>query len=74
LINFAKSDRTAPTGEEVKAVEEEAMSLAGCNDTSTGRTDRRRIEALVLLRDCITSTTRAELRRVEVAVMEIAGR
>lgn len=73
LINFAKSDRTAPTGEEVKAVEE-AMSLAGCNDTSTGRTDRRRIEALVLLRDCITSTTRAELRRVEVAVMEIAGR
>lgn len=73
LINFAKSDRIAPTGEEVEAVEE-AMNLAGCNDTSTGRADRRRIEALALLRDCITSTTRAELRRVEVAVMEIAGR
>lgn len=73
LVNFAKSNRATPTGEEVKAVEE-AMRLAGCNDTSTGRADRRRIEAWSLLRDCITSTTRAELRRVEVAVMEIAGR
>lgn len=73
LITFAKSNRATPTGEEVKAVEE-AMRLAGCNDTSTGRVDRRRIEALTLLRDCITPTNRAELRRIEAAVMEIAGR
>lgn len=73
LITFAKSNRATLTGEEVKAVEE-AMMLAGCNDTSTGRADRRRIEALTLLRDCITSTTKAELQRVEVAVIEIAGR
>lgn len=71
LIDFAKSGRTAFTREEVEAVEE-AMRLAGCNDTSTGRTERRRIEATKLLRDCITPTTRAELRRIEVAVMEIA--
>lgn len=70
LLTFSKSGGTIPPEEETRAVED-AMRVARCN-TKIGRTDRQRIEALFLLRDCLTSATREELKRIERAVMQIA--
>ena len=63
MIYFAKSNRHAPSEEEKVAVLN-ALRLAGSPQYW-------RIEALRILRDCITSTSRPELKIIEIAIMNI---
>ena len=66
MINFAKSTRDIPSQDELDAVCD-AMKLCGCVTK-----EYRRIEAQFILRDCITHTTRTELRKIESALNYIA--
>ncbi|MBD5195080.1 MAG: hypothetical protein HDS87_05100 [Bacteroidales bacterium] len=64
MIFFAKSNRDTPSDKEKEAVHN-ALRLAGSPKYW-------RIEAQFILRDCITRTSRPELKKIEVAIMSIA--
>lgn len=63
MIFFAKSNRETPSDEEKKTVLH-ALRLAGSPKYWM-------IEAQFILRDCITRTSRHELKKIEVAIMSI---
>ncbi|MBD5583780.1 MAG: hypothetical protein HDQ88_01735 [Clostridia bacterium] len=63
MLSFVKSNRRAPSDEEKKTVLN-ALRLAGSPKYW-------RIEALQILRYCITSTSRPELKKIEVAIISI---
>lgn len=72
MVNYAQSCCPTLTSDDTESVER-YMELAGCN-TTQGRQERRRIEANIILRDCICRVNRTELRKIEKTLMEIAAR
>lgn len=72
MMEFGKSYRTYMNHDEINAVEN-CMQVAGCNDCRYPDISRR-IQAWLILRYCIASCDRTELRKIETALLEIAAR
>ena len=70
MVIYARSGRTVLNTKETDAIES-CMQLAGCN-TSNGRMERRRIEANLILRNCISRVDRIALKKIENVLMGIA--
>lgn len=72
MVEFGKSCRTYPTSDELEVVEN-CFQVAGCNNGKFPDLHRR-IECWCILRYCIMPCDRAELRRIERTLLEIAAR